>query len=294
MKSKHTLLIALSLFIILLFPVLSRSAEINIGGTVWYAWWDAPWARKDDFSLEPAYLHGPVVSIKFTDYLGISSFFVFGNFDESSSESWGTYYMDETTGYPIYKIGNAKVQRYDSETALDFYLYKYIRLFLNCKYMAYKLKADFTGTINVNHPTLGSIYGGTWSSNTEEESQVLGYGFGFGFKTPVLKGFQLMFNASGLYSPLGNYERTVMDSDGSRLTYNVGISNYGALADAAVIYHPPLLQTYFSLGFRYQYVQYKQKEEYDGPDADRFAVNYNDEFEELYCITFSVIYNIDL
>ena len=102
------------------------AAEISAGATPWYSWWDMKTSGSDgDKEMDPQFLYGPALSVKFSDDYNLTFVFLYGTFD-----------MKEDSG-------TNEISRYDSDLALNYRLGNYFKLFAGVKYMAYEME-DFS------------------------------------------------------------------------------------------------------------------------------------------------------
>lgn len=126
MKKKTIILAFLALISISVFHGRANAAEISVGATTWYAWWDFDNTEdnQQDKTLGPELLYGPAMSVKFNDEFNLTFVFLYGKFEMENDES-------------------EDVKRYDSDLALNYRLNTYFKIFAGGKYMAYKTNTDF-------------------------------------------------------------------------------------------------------------------------------------------------------
>jgi hypothetical protein len=160
MKKKTLILAFLALISITVFHGRANAAEISVGATTWYAWWEMDSSGSDDSDIDPAFLYGPAMSVKFADDFNLTFVFLYGKFDMTHEESIG----DVTE----------EVKRLDSDLAINYRFGEYFKIFAGGKYMAYETDTDF-------------------------EHAGYGPGVGISAVFPLGNNFFILGNISGLY-----------------------------------------------------------------------------------------------
>lgn len=98
-------------------------AGVSLGLSSWYAWWDV--SPDNDYSVDPKPLFGPVLGVDFAERWSLTSVLLVG-----------TYHAKSDTN-PEYTY-----RRYDSDTALNYSLSRYFKVFAGFKYMRYDTSSD--------------------------------------------------------------------------------------------------------------------------------------------------------
>jgi len=120
MKKKTLTIAFLTLISISFLHVKANAADISVGATTWYSWWDMDNENSSsDPDIDPAFLYGPALSVKFNNDFNLSFVFLYGKFDLQEEE------------------GKEEVTRMDSDLAINYRLNSYLKLFLGGKYMSY-------------------------------------------------------------------------------------------------------------------------------------------------------------
>ncbi|MCL1864765.1 MAG: porin family protein [Spirochaetes bacterium] len=115
MKHKYSLVLLLIFTAICIVITSSKaySADITVGATTWYAWWDTSGASTDS-----AFLYGPALGVKFNDDFNLTFVYLYGKFDF------------EKPGV------KTKLKRSDSDLAVNYRLSDYFKVFAGIKYLA--------------------------------------------------------------------------------------------------------------------------------------------------------------
>jgi hypothetical protein len=197
-------------------PSVLKAADISVGATTWYTKWETPDSWGFDFD-DPAILYGPVFSVKFTEDYSFTFVFLYGQFNEKTS-------MDIGTLIPM----EVKIDRYDSDAALNYKLNSYLKLFAGVKYMGYKYKA--------------TIDDGTVSDSFKADHAGYGPGGGLSAVFPIWDDFYFLANISGIYL-WGSQDNGETSDD---------YIEYGINTGASIAYYISGASTTISLGGRYQ------------------------------------------
>ncbi|MCL2154710.1 MAG: hypothetical protein FWH53_03495 [Leptospirales bacterium] len=105
--------------IFIIIPCKGYGLDITLGGTAWYSWWDFDRSMRT-IDIDPAFLYGPVLSVKLNENFNFTFAYLYGKFDYRNKES-----------------GNGKISRSDSDLALNYRLNDYLKIFAGIKYMAF-------------------------------------------------------------------------------------------------------------------------------------------------------------
>jgi len=122
---------------------------ISVGASAWYA----DWQMKEDRSgsgwntMDRTLLYGPLLALRFTQDLSLSSAFLYGEFNNTNGDG-------ETE----------VIERIDSDTALIYGINQYVKIFAGFKYMGYTV-GSFTHAsmgpgagIGLVIPITGNLY----------------------------------------------------------------------------------------------------------------------------------------
>ncbi len=120
MKALRRVVPGLCMVALLLFPVAVDAADLSVGGSVWYAWYDESRKGSDDPTVDPSLLYGPVLALGFAPKWSLTAVFLYGVYD---------YEMSPGESEPL--------RRYDSDIALNYSINRYVKLFGGVKVMGY-------------------------------------------------------------------------------------------------------------------------------------------------------------
>ncbi len=222
---KLVLLLLVSLLFFTSAP--SYAADITVGASTWYSWWDfQPKDSPDKFEYDPAFLYGPVIAVKLNDNFALNAVFLYGEFD-------GDYKVDfgGTTGWQTFP---SKTKRYDSDTSVSYRLNSYFKLFGGFKYVAYKFSVDAEPSFSL--------------PDIEVENIAYGPAAGLSFVLPLVDNFFILANGSGMYLWGKSKNSASTDTDGGGWGYNT---------TASVAYYIPAASMTLSLGGRYQFIRWE-------------------------------------
>ena len=117
---KKLLLLALiALCIGIIIPQKLYAVDITVGATTWYAWWDID-AGQESLDVDPTFLYGPALSVKFNNDFNLTFIYLYGKYDVTFDK------------------GKDTVKRTDSDIALNYRLNDYFKLFAGMKYMGFE------------------------------------------------------------------------------------------------------------------------------------------------------------
>ncbi len=163
MKKVLSVLFTAIFSVILFIPGELKAADISVGAATWYTWWKFDDQNDDSKSeIDPAFLYGPSMAVKFNDDFNFTFQFLYGEFD------WTDTYDSEEHKYVFKRI--------DSDLALNYRVNSWFKIFAGAKYMAYK--RDSAGAV---------------------DHQGVGPGAGFSAVIPVGMNFYLLGNVSGAF-----------------------------------------------------------------------------------------------
>lgn len=194
-----------------MIPSTARALDIGVGATCWYSWWKFS-SEAEDMKFDPGPLYGPVLSLGFSKDWSLTSIFLYGKFNSSTDS------------------GPPDLKRFDSDTALNYNINKWLKVFAGGKVMGF----DYDGGVN----------------------RALGPAVGFGITAPLGKNFFALFNASALYL-WGDQE-------------DVSFIEYGYNGTVSLAYYIQSASTVVTAGFRYQFVTLSYENEDHFNDSDLY------------------------
>lgn len=234
------------LFIMLIFlsPSLLKAADITVGATTWYANWETPGSWGFDME-DPAFLYGPVISAKINNDVSFTFVFLYGQFNETAD------FGEDDIDLPV----DVKINRYDSDTALNFKLNNYLKLFAGLKFMKYSYELEGDST-SIEDGVEYNIY-------LDADMNHTGYGPGGGISGvfPLGHDFYLLANISLMYiwgKQTGTSEMEVIFpvfdeyNEYTKEKISENYKEYGYNTGASLAYYISGASTTISLGGRYQ------------------------------------------
>lgn len=196
------------LIIILMLLVFSEGAsfamEVIAGAKVWYANW-IPWLRDAGQTAEDRYfgfqnvemgggwMYGVSASIRFTDTISLSVSYLYGMLDSSyEHEDRGIIRGDDIE---FYQTGTAEITRQDLDTALNYSVTSWLKVFIGYKYQPIKIDTEQVGA--EHNYTAGENY----FMEMTQEVEVVNHcpALGFGVSYPLTDMFVLNASFSLLY-----------------------------------------------------------------------------------------------
>jgi hypothetical protein len=136
----YPVLSALLVFSSSLIPARSCAAEVNIGASIWCAWWDPYWVKKSEAPLIPSLqgyptaAGGPFLSLKINDTWSIDAAYLYGKFEYDRSG----YVPINVPLLMIPLVVSISQERWTERHELDFkiagYIHQYVNIFIGCKY----------------------------------------------------------------------------------------------------------------------------------------------------------------
>ncbi len=195
---------AAALAMVLMFTAAAQAADLSVGASTWYSWWRFE-ERDRTRSIDPSFLYGPVLALGFGRGWSLSTVFLYGRFT-----------MEEDDG------ASSKINRYDSDTALNYSINRYIKLFAGPKFMGYTMSRQSFSHIAVG-PALG-----------------------IGITLPLSDSLFLLWNVSGVYL-FGEHEQENLGVKSSSDYTEPGVNTNLSLA-----WYIESASTTLTMGFRYQ------------------------------------------
>jgi hypothetical protein len=124
------------ILILILIPSKLYAIDITAGATTWYTWWDMTHEGKTQ-NIDPAFLYGPVLSVKFNDDFNLTFVFLYGNFNVK----------DGVLSFSVTPIQYSKIRRSDMDLALNYRLNDYLKVFAGLKTINFSFgpNSDHTG-----------------------------------------------------------------------------------------------------------------------------------------------------
>ncbi|TAL39823.1 MAG: hypothetical protein EPN93_00840 [Spirochaetes bacterium] len=204
---KYPLLLAAMICCAMLFAAPpARAVGVSAGLATWYADWDT----ESQSPVNPALMYGPVLGLDLGKKWSLNSVFLMGNF------KW------ETPTGDVYDF------RYDSDTTLNYAVFRWLKVFAGFKYMRYD-----------------EDYKPMYVPFAERDISIYSYGpgLGLGLTIPVSNSLFVLGNFSGLYL-WGKFsgDSTRFISKG----YNAALS---------LAYYLPWLPMTITAGYRYQLIK---------------------------------------
>ena len=117
-------------------PSKVHAIDISVGPTTWYTKWGREMPDGYKVNLDPAFLYGPALSVKFNDDFNLTFIYLYGKFECITEDG-------ETR----------KFKRKDSDLALNYSLNDYFKVFAGVKYMGYTY--SMAGSSDLNYSSFG-------------------------------------------------------------------------------------------------------------------------------------------
>lgn len=305
-------IIALSLFMI---PRPAYTASLNIGGTVWFAWWHfsledpirakiAPYSSLyNRYRMKPAFLYGPTISVDLPKGFGLSASFIYTN-------GYRIYARSVSILSPYEFVRDKyRISRYDLDSTISYSPVSYFKIFMGFKFQGY----DYTGR------ALGMDMDGTGfrKSFITGSDRSLGAGLGFGFTAPIVGGLYFQWNLSGLYLNMRfKYHGDFFKVETAPSSYTPGegdlrfwYHSYGGNTNVSLAYLISEISSTIILGFRYQLL-YNIMYDLDIVDHILMPINFaipahainrfmqhrgnNKKYDHFYGISFAFVHSVEL
>ncbi|MBP7736848.1 MAG: hypothetical protein KA369_12805 [Spirochaetes bacterium] len=271
---------------LLIVPHAAHSTSLTVGVTGWYAWWDyalkdldsgksLPFTAKSKFTLNPAPIYGPVVTLGINKQWSISALFLCGSHYRMSA---GFY---DLSGVSKESFHTKNMFKYDLDTTVSYAPVSFFKVFVGFKVQSVKEKGN-SRSYGILPITAGDPQ--YYSQGTYNYGFVsYGPGLGVGFTAPLGANFFLLFNVSGIYmrSDLINRESgwsadTELNLEASRYTTRVKLNVWGGNTSLGLAYVFEKAPVTLSLGCRYQFLKnYLANYSETSLDSDMFTgLNY--------------------
>ena len=203
MKRYTSVSCAAALAMTLMFTAAAQAADLSVGASTWYSWWRFEEGNRTE-TFDPALLYGPVLALGFGGRWSLSTIFLYGRFNMDNEDS-----------------KSEKIDRYDSDTAVNYSINRYVKFFGGAKFMGYDMQGS-----SFSHMALGPA-------------------LGVGVTLPLSDSFFLLWNASGALL-FGKHKDA--GSDGKRSGY----TEPGLNTNLSLAWYVESASTTITLGFRYQ------------------------------------------
>ncbi len=236
MKRNKLVLCASMLAVLFAFSAAAQAADLSVGASTWYSWWRLEESNTTR-TIDPTLLYGPVLALGFGGHWSLSSIFLYGRFD-----------MDSEGGK------SEKIDRFDSDTALNYSINRYVKLFGGAKFMGYTMPQN-----SFSHMALGPA-------------------LGIGVTLPLTDSLFVLWNASGAFL-FGKHK----EEDDSGIRIKSDYNEPGLNTNLSLAWYIESASTTITLGFRYQ--RFNTYYEEDG---------WSDMTHQFYGATLSAVYAFEL
>ena len=207
--------------------------------------------------MDPSFLYGPLLSVKFLPKWTVSNSFLFGSYSATANTAFFTSAFRIPTDYSV------KTDRYDLDSTLNYAITSYIKVFAGLKIQGYSFKMD------AGMPMIDLSSGvSAFQVSVNEKSSLFEYGPGAGIAAgiPVFADFFLLCNVSGVYMFATRDETmdiTTIDllfgaspvNDSTKISRHYRV--YGANTSLSLAYYFPSTRITVAFGGRYQYLMFK-------------------------------------
>jgi len=257
----------------IIIPCKVYAIDITVGASTWYAWGsryedaqDYSIRNNNNYAFDPTFFYGPAVSVKLNNDFNLTFVYLYTKFDYTE-----TVYKDFGGAYFV----KSKIQRSDSDLALNYRLNHYLKVFAGMKYLGYEVKSSYDDTKQ-----------GTHSCQSKHNS--FGPGLGLSSAYPVTENIFLLATLSGFYlfSPGEKFEDNLLYDGDRPAKMTIGYNEYGINTNISVAYYIAQISTVISLGCRYQYFIT------DYYDYEPFLIN--NIKNQIYGITLTATYTFSL
>jgi long-subunit fatty acid transport protein len=182
----------------------SFAMEIIAGAKVWYANW-MPWLRDAGQTAEDRYfgfqnvetgggwMYGVSASMRFTENLSLSVSYLYGMLDSSYEHEDRAMLSDGDTEF--YQTGTAEITRQDLDTALNYSVTSWLKIFIGYKYQPIEIDTEQVGA--EHNYTTARNYFTKMIQAVEVENHCPALGFGVSY--PLTDMFVLNASVSLLY-----------------------------------------------------------------------------------------------
>jgi hypothetical protein len=221
-----------------------EAAGMSVGASTWYSQWkyESPstGTMKSDWTL----MYGPSIGIDCADNWSLTSVLLSGNY----------HFKDDSLGLDF------NYRRYDSDTTLNYSVFKWLKVFGGFKYMRYDIRNNFSVI-----PPFGFA---------QSRHYTYGPGLGLGLTIPL---HESLF-ALATFSAMRLSGQTSQDGEPVIRCVETGYN-----AAASLAYYIDSMATTLSLGVRYQYFKSEDRN-VDWASSDL----------TFYGITFAAVYSFSL
>lgn len=270
---KKTIIVLIITMLLVFSGGTSFAMELIAGAKVWYANW-VPWLRDVGQTAEDRYfgfqnietgggwMYGLSASVRFTENLSLSVSYLYGVLDSSyEHEDRGIIGGEDIE---FYQTGTAEITRQDLDTALNYSVASWLKVFIGYKYQPIEIDTEQVGAEhNYTSLPLPTNYFKKMTQDVEVENHCPALGFGVSY--PLTDMFVLNASVSLLYLT-GSMDytltiRSYQDADISQPPLGSGdirgemdLTGWGFSIDPSVVV---LLKENIILvvGFRYQMIE---------------------------------------
>ncbi len=299
---------AINIFIIIIILLVFSSGssfamEIIAGAKVWYANW-VPWLRDAGQTAEDRYfgfqnvetgggwMYGVSASMRFTDNISLSVSYLYGVLDSSYEHADQGIIGGEDIEF--YQTGTAEITRQDLDTALNYSVMSWLKVFIGYKYQPIDIDTDQVGAEHVYSPVVNNYF-----KKMTQKVEVVNHcpALGFGVSYPLTDMFVLNASFSLLYlTGSMDYKlkiRAYPDADISQPPLGSGdirgemdLSGWGFSIDPSIVI---LLKENIILvaGFRYQMIEVDGDFRSEGSSEE---ISYTDMKDHIYGAYLSAMY----
>jgi hypothetical protein len=266
---------AINIFIIIVTLLVFSSGssfamEIIAGAKVWYANW-VPWLRDAGQTAADRYfgfqnvetgggwMYGISASMRFTENLSLSVAYLYGVLDSSYEHEDQAELSDGYTKF--YQTGTAEITRQDLDTALNYSVTSWLKVFIGYKYQPIEIDTEQVGA--EHNYTTGNNYFKEMTQAVEVENHCPALGFGVSY--PLTDMFVLNASVSLLYligsmdytltiRSYPNADISVSPLGGGDIRGEMDLTGWGFSIDPSIVV---LLKENIILvvGFRYQMIE---------------------------------------
>jgi hypothetical protein len=260
MRTSRTYALAFIIaFMLAIAPRPAYTASLNIGGTVWFAWWNFSLENAirgaamphlslyNRYRMKPTFLYGPSLSLDFAEHFSISAMFIY-------TDTYRIYSRTVSILSPTeFERSTHAVSRYDLDTTFSYAPVSFFKIFTGFKFQGY----DFTGRVRETDLD-GTGFRKNWITGRDRS---LGAGLGIGFTVPIAEGLYFLWNISGLYLNMRFHYYTdffKLETSPSVLYIPGEVDirywyhSYGGNTNASLAYVIQRISSTIIFGFRYQ------------------------------------------
>lgn len=236
------------ILLVLAAPRVSSGATVNVGAASWFAWWTPSFrdavtgANRVEassiqgpiqFTMNPSFLLGPALSVSFANRWTLSTVFLYGDWYAVHSRS-----IRRSSSFSV-SFADMNIRKWDLDALVNCALLDYLKVFVGIKWQGYRYRI---GNTNINSGISGN--------RMKLLNNGVGPGLGVALTLTLGGDLYLLLNASALYL------YTTLDY-GSPDYHREAYSAFGCNSTLSVAWHLASAGTTVSLGFRYQYLDYR-------------------------------------